>query len=148
MSKGKNVAVDLAAAVGMGMVVYLAGQLPLALLVVRGYLPEAQIRMAQMLLGAAGAFAGTVRAVRRIPWEALTTATIVALGMAVSTLLLGTVCWGALAAADDIAMRLLAMALGALAAGVITASGKGGGRKRRAGRKVKRKPGSKEIWRK
>ena len=54
MSKEKKVAVNFAVAVAIGLTVYLAGQLLLALMVVKGWVAETSAGPAQILLGGAG----------------------------------------------------------------------------------------------
>jgi len=139
MSKGKSVIADLLIAVMIGLLVYLPGQLLLALLVVKGYLPETQVTVAQLFLGMTGAFLGGLWAANRLPMGALPSAASAAAGMAAVTMLLGVLCYEELAPVGTVALRVSLMAAGALLAGLTDVAWSGRYRKRRPARGGKRK---------
>ena len=132
MSKEKKSAANFAVAVVIGLTVYLAGQLLLALLVVKGWLAEASVGPAQIMLGGAGA-------VKKVPLGPLTAALAAAGVLVVTLVLLGVLFYEELAPVSDLILRLVVMAVGALLAGIAGATGGGSSRKKQPRRKGKRK---------
>lgn len=139
MSKEKKSAANFAVAVVIGLTVYLAGQLLLALLVVKGWLAEASVGPAQIMLGGAGAFLSGLWAAKKVPLGPLTAALAVAGVLVVTLVLLGVLFYEELVPVSDLILRLAVMAVGALLAGIAGATGGGSGRKKQPRRKGKRK---------
>lgn len=132
MSKQKSMAVILLKCVGAALLLYLVLQLLLALLTVKGALPEAKLFHAQVCTAVLAVLPGGIYAGRHSGLGALTAAMLVAAGVAVTALLLGLLIWDGIAQTAETGIRLLAMAAGGVLAGLLSARG---GKKRRKKRR-------------
>lgn len=139
MSKEKKVAVNFAVAAAIGLTVYLAGQLLLALMVVKGWVAETSAGPAQILLGGAGTFLSGLWASKKVPVGPLTAALAVAGIMVMTLVAVGMLCYEELASVSHLIVRLGIMTVGALLGGLAGATGIGSSRKKQPRRKGKRK---------
>ena len=132
MAKGKKrrtaAGVVLLQGAAVSVIVYLAGILLLALLVVKGAVPERAAFPAVAVLCLLGTLSGGVVTARRTPWGPLSAALLNTARFAAVLLVVGVACWP-----DGIGSRgviLLLCALGGgLAAGLL--SGRRGRRRKR-----------------
>ena len=134
MAKGKKrrtaAGVVLLKGAAVSVIVYLAGILLLALLVVKGAVPERAAFPAVAVLCLLGTLSGGVVTARRAPWGPLSAALLNTALFAAVLLVVGLACWP-----DGIGSRGVILLLCALGGGL--AAGLLGGR--RGGRRRKRK---------
>ena len=132
MAKGKKrrtaAGVVLLQGAAVSVIVYLAGILLLALLVVKGAVPERAAFPAVAVLCLLGTLSGGVVTARRTPWGPLSAALLNTALFAAVLLVVGLACWP-----DGIGSRgvilLLCAVGGGLAAGLL--GGRRGGRRKR-----------------
>ena len=133
MAKGKKrrtaAGVVLLQGAAVSVIVYLAGILLLALLVVKGAVPERAAFPAVAVLCLLGTLSGCVVTARRTPWGPLSAALLNTALFAAVLLVVGLACWP-----DGIGSRGVILLLCALGGGL--AAGLLGGRR---GRRRKRK---------
>ena len=133
MAKGKKrrtaAGVVLLQGAAVSVIVYLAGILLLALLVVKGAVPERAAFPAVAVLCLLGTLSGGVVTARRTPWGPLSAALLNTALFAAVLLVVGLACWP-----DGIGSRGVVLLLCALGGGL--AAGLLGGRR---GRRRKRK---------
>ena len=133
MAKGKKrrtaAGVVLLQGAAVSVIVYLAGILLLALLVVKGAVPERAAFPAVAVLCLLGTLSGGVVTARRTPWGPLSAALLNTALFAAVLLVMGLACWP-----DGIGSRGVILLLCALGGGL--AAGLLGGRR---GRRRKRK---------
>ncbi|MDY3281935.1 TIGR04086 family membrane protein [Dysosmobacter sp.] len=134
MAHNKTLPVVLARGIGGSLLVYTAMQLLLALLAVRGAVPENRIPALQVISAALAVLPGGMYAARRsglgTMWGALWTA----LGFAVLAALAGLLFFDSVAVNSETGVRLAAIAAGGVISGLLCS----GGRK-----KKKRRPARK-----
>ena len=133
MSKQKSMAMIFAKCIGAALLVYVLLQLLVALLAVRGALPESKLFHAQVCTAVLAVLPGGIYAGRHSGLGSLTAAMLVAVGVALTSLLLGLLVWNnGPAWTAETGIRLLAMATGGVLAGLLSARG---GKKRRKKRR-------------
>ena len=132
MAKGKKrrtaAGVVLLQGTAMSLGVYLAGLLLLALLVVKGAVPERAAFPAVAVLCLLGALGGGGVVARRTPWGPLPAALLNTALFAAVLLVVGLACWADGIGSKGIILLLCALA-GGLAAGLL--GGRRGGRRRK-----------------
>jgi len=116
--------------IGIGFAAYLLLQLLLALLVVKGVLPEGSVFGAQTAAGMIGTFLGGLWAVGSLPWGALPAAISAALGIAAITVLTGFAVYDGILLSVGTLLRIAAMLAGGFAA-ALAVGGRGGKRQRK-----------------
>ena len=129
MSKQKSAAISIGKGIGLAAVIYIGFQLFLAFLAVKGILPEKKLFPAQVVTATLATLAGSGYAGRKALIGTLPAAMMTAGGFAAAIALLGLLLYDGLLQSGETAVRLLAIGVGGLLAG-LTASG---------GRKKKRK---------
>lgn len=111
--------------------VYLAGQLLLALLLVKGTLPEGMAFPAVAVLCAAAAVCGGLLTVRRSPWGTLPAGLLTAGLFAGVLLVVGLSCWESVTWTGHGGVLLLCALAGGLLAGLLGGRRKRGGKRKR-----------------
>lgn len=132
MAKGKKkrtaAGIVLLQGMAVSVIVYLAGLLLLALLVVKGAVPERAAFPAVAVLCLLGALGGGGVVARRTPWGPLPAALLNTALFAAVLLVVGLACWADGIGSKGIILLLCALA-GGLAAGLL--GGRRGGRRRK-----------------
>lgn len=127
MSKQKSLAIAAGKGIGLSLVIYIGLQLLLALLAVKGVLPESRLFSAQVITAALAALAGGIYVGRRSPAGTLPAALLSAGGFAAAIALLGLLLYDGLLQSWETGVRLLAICAGGILAGLAAS----GGRKKR-----------------
>lgn len=131
MGKGKTAAAGIAVSIGGGLVVYLLLQLLLAMLAVKGIVPERQVGLLQIFCGGLASLLGGLWAVGMVSWRPLPAALATAMGIALSAALGGVLLYDGISLTADSLARVGAMLAGGLAAALLRGGKAGGGKRKK-----------------
>lgn len=135
MSKQKESAAAFLKGTGMTLLLYILLQMLLALLAVKGALPEKRLFPAQAVTAVLAMLPGGLYAARRSGLGALPAAMLTALSFAILLSLVGLLVYDGVAQTGQTVVLLLAAAAGGLLAGLLG----GGGKKKRKKRPAVRR---------
>ena len=124
MAKQKTSMVAILKSTGAALGAYLLLQMLLALLLVKGALPETRLFTAQAVSGFLAILPGTAYFARRSEWGTMVFSLLTALCFAAFLALIGLLCYDGIAGTTETVIRLLAAAGGGLAVGLLAGKGK------------------------
>jgi putative membrane protein (TIGR04086 family) len=139
MSKQRSTAIAAGKGGLLSLSVYIGLQLLLALLAVRGILPEKRLFPAQLVTAAIASLAGGLYGGRRAAIGTLPSALLTTVCFAALAMLAGFLVYGGLAWSGETVARLSAMCIGGVLAGLVSSGNRKGKRKQRRKAGIRKK---------